>query len=151
MAYDVFSGQETNRDWSLGEDLPVSARGYAPMTYWDRSQMEAKVAEIMSKRGGLFGIGPKPSRQEAIVELVKHMKANKIGPRDMTSGIGAEVGSLLLPVKEQKALHNKIDDVRYDIRGAKSVIGAGFFALSGALAMLGIASIYRTRTVERRS
>lgn len=151
MAYDVFSGQKTNRDWSLGEDLPVAAKGYAPMTYWDRGQMEAKVAEIMSKRGGLFGVGPKPSRAEAIVELAKYMKANKIGPRDMSSGIGAEVGSILLPVKEQKAIHSKIDDVRYDIRGAKSVIGAGLFTLSGALALLGIASIYRTRAVESRS
>ena len=41
------------------------------------------------------------------------------------------IGSLLLPAKQQKALFAKIDDV---------------FALSGALGLLALASIFRTAT-----
>lgn len=55
------------------------------------------------------------------------------------------IGSFLLPDKQQKALFNKIDDVRYDVRKAKGLIGAGVFALAGALAFVGISSVYRTR------
>jgi len=57
---------------------------------------------------------------------------------------GSSMGSFLFPVKEQRSLMAKLDDLRYDIRGARSVIGAGIFALSGALAALAVASVYRT-------
>ena len=53
-------------------------------------------------------------------------------------------GSLLLPAKQQKALFAKIDDVRYDIRRAGIKISAATLVLGGSLALLGIASIYRT-------
>jgi hypothetical protein len=62
----------------------------------------------------------------------------------------SSMGSVLLPAKQQRALFEKIDDVRYDVRGAKRVVGAALFALSGALAFLGIASIYRTAKSEQR-
>lgn len=52
-------------------------------------------------------------------------------------------GSILLPDKERRELLNKIDDVRYDVRDAKSTLGAGIFALSGALAFLGFAKVYK--------
>lgn len=141
MAHDVFRGR-TNRDWSLGEaDLPTSIKTNAT-TFWKPEQMEAKLTEIQSKGQGLFGTGAKPTRAEAIPELVKYMQAKKIGVQ--VSGLmRSDIGSLLLPNKQQKALFNKIDDVRYDVRKAKSVIGAGVFALSGALTFLGIAKIYK--------
>jgi len=65
--------------------------------------------------------------------------------RDWSCGASSDSGSILFPVKEQKRLYDKIDDVRFDIRGAKNTIGAGVFAAAGALALLGIASIYRGR------
>lgn len=63
--------------------------------------------------------------------------------RDWSLG-EATVGSLLMPEKQQKAFFWKIDDVRYDLRSARGVIGAGLFALAGALAFVGISSVYRT-------
>ena len=56
------------------------------------------------------------------------------------------IGSLLLPAKQQKALFAKIDDVRYDVRRAKTLISGAVFALSGALGLLALASIFRTVT-----
>ena len=56
------------------------------------------------------------------------------------------IGSLLLPAKQQKALFAKIDDVRYDVRRAKTLISGAVFALSGALGLLALASIFRTAT-----
>ena len=52
-------------------------------------------------------------------------------------------GSIVLPDKERKELLNKVDDVRYDVRDAKKTIGAGIFALSGALAFIGFAKVYK--------
>lgn len=53
-------------------------------------------------------------------------------------------GSLLLPTKQQKEFFAKIDDVRYDVRRAKTLISGAVFALSGALGLLALASIFRT-------
>lgn len=63
---------------------------------------------------------------------------------------GDDVGSVVWPVKEQRVLFAKLDDLRYDIRGTKAVFGAALFALSGALAFLGIASVYRTASKDKR-
>jgi len=53
-------------------------------------------------------------------------------------------GSILLPVKQQKILLAKIDDVRYDIRRAGAKVSVGTLALAASLGFLGLASIYRT-------
>ena len=53
-------------------------------------------------------------------------------------------GSILLPVKQQKVLLAKVDDVRYDIRRAGAKISVGVLALAASLGFLGLASIYRT-------
>lgn len=62
---------------------------------------------------------------------------------DWSCGIGDsgdDVGALFFPQKAS----DKIDDVRYDLRNMKATLGAGLFTIAGALATLGIASIYRT-------
>lgn len=53
-------------------------------------------------------------------------------------------GSLLLPAKQQKAVFNKIDDVRYDLRRAGSHLRTGTLVLSASLGLLALASVYRT-------
>lgn len=145
MAHDIFGGHNKT-DWSCGiaDDLPRSARGYVPEQFWGPSQMESKLTEIMSKGGGPFGLGDKPDRKKAISMLADYMKAKKIGPKDMSSGIGAAVGSIIWPEKEQQKLFNKLDDVRFDLRSTRGVVGAGLFGIAGALAFVGIAGIYRT-------
>lgn len=53
-------------------------------------------------------------------------------------------GSLLLPAKQQKAVFNKIDNVRYDLRRAGSHVRTGTLILSASLGLLALASVYRT-------
>lgn len=53
-------------------------------------------------------------------------------------------GSILLPAKQQKAVFNKIDDVRYDLRRAGSHVRTGTLVLSASLGLLALASVYRT-------
>ena len=53
-------------------------------------------------------------------------------------------GSLLLPAKQQRAVFNKIDDVRYDLRRAGSHLKTGTLVLSASLGLLALASVYRT-------
>ena len=53
-------------------------------------------------------------------------------------------GSILLPVKQQRILLAKIDDVRYDVRRAGAKISVGALTLAASLGFLGLASIYRT-------
>jgi len=53
-------------------------------------------------------------------------------------------GSILLPAKQQRAVFNKIDDVRYDLRRAGSHVRTGTLVLSAALGAIAVASIYRT-------
>jgi hypothetical protein len=62
----------------------------------------------------------------------------------------SSMGSFIFPVKEQRSLMAKLDDLRYDIRGMKSTIGGALFALSGALGALAIASVYRTAKKDGR-
>ena len=143
MAFDLLSGETTARDWSLGGlDLPKSTKGYAPNTFWGRKEMENKLAELMSKPKGWFG--DKPSRDEAIKMLADYMKVHKIGPTE-SAGVGWQVGSILLPAKEQKVLLNKIDDVRYDVRKTRAVLGAALFAVAGGMTVLGLANMYSNR------
>lgn len=58
-------------------------------------------------------------------------------------------GSLLLPAKQQAAIMNKIDDVRYDIRKTGNLFKIGLLSLSGALGLLAVSSIYRTSKDRR--
>jgi hypothetical protein len=145
MAYDLLTKKKTPRDWSCGaSDLPASSKGYAPDTYWNPAQMEAKLASIVSESTkGFFASKTPPTRQEAIATLTAYMKDHNIGPKDVSTGIGAEVGSILLPKKEQSKIFDKIDDLRYDIRGTRDILGAGLFALAGAGAMLAFGKIYK--------
>jgi hypothetical protein len=63
----------------------------------------------------------------------------------------SEVGSLLIPAKQERALLQKIDDVRYDVRTVGGKVSGSVLALAGALGLLGVASIYRTvKTGDRR-
>jgi hypothetical protein len=142
MAFDLLTRKQTPRDWSCGaSDLPRFIHGLSPETYWGPSEMESKLASIMSQPKHLFG--DKPTREEALPMLASYMKERKIGPKDVAAGIGAEVGSIILPVKEQARIFDKIDDLRYDMRSARDVIGAGMFALAGALAVVGFGKIYK--------
>lgn len=68
-----------------------------------------------------------------------------------TSGKDWSCGSIVWPAKEQKMLFDKIDDVRYDVRNAKGVIGTGIFALAAGLAFIGLSSIYRASVERKRS
>lgn len=75
---------------------------------------------------------------------------------DFSCGLGGDddLGSFVFSESEQKALYNKIDevqkkagekldDVRYDVRRASSLLSAAVGALGGAVAMLGISQIWR--------
>lgn len=53
-------------------------------------------------------------------------------------------GSMLLPAAQQKALFNKIDDVRYDVRRSSNLIKIGMLSLSAAIALVAVSNIYRT-------
>lgn len=70
---------------------------------------------------------------------------------DWSCGIGDEMGSVIFTKSDQRALYSKLDDVRYDLRSTKNTIGAGVFAIAGGLAFLGIASVYRTSSKNKRA
>jgi len=140
MAHDILRGK-TPGDWSLPSaacgSLPAGATGYAPTSWWSASQAEAKVQELM-KSGGLFGTRlPRELAERKTLEL---MRKNSVG---IMSGT---MGSWLLSAKEQKAIFDKIDDVRFDLRAVSRRVGIGLGCLAGALGVLGVASIYRTST-----
>jgi len=59
-------------------------------------------------------------------------------------------GSLLIPAKQEKALLNKIDDVRYDIRKIGNVAKIGLLTLSAAIGLVAVSSIFQTATRARR-
>ena len=59
-------------------------------------------------------------------------------------------GSILLPMKQQRVLLAKVDDVRYDIRQAGSKVTMGVLALAASLGFLGLASVYRTASTTPR-
>lgn len=68
-----------------------------------------------------------------------------------TGGRDWSCGSIVWPEKEQKKLFDKIDDVRYDVRNAKGVIGTGIFALAAGLAFIGLSSMYKAAVNRRGS
>jgi hypothetical protein len=53
-------------------------------------------------------------------------------------------GSIVLPAKQQRALLNKVDDIRYDVRRAGSRAQIGLLALSAAVGLVAVGGIYRT-------
>jgi hypothetical protein len=53
-------------------------------------------------------------------------------------------GSIALPLSQEKRLLAKVDDVRYDVRRAGKLAGAGLLALSAAVGMVAVSGIYRT-------
>jgi hypothetical protein len=58
-------------------------------------------------------------------------------------------GSLLLPAKQQRAILDKVDDVRFDVRRAGRGVSVGLLCLSGAVGLAALASVYRTSAEER--
>ena len=52
-------------------------------------------------------------------------------------------GSVVLPAKQQRAIFDKLDDVRYDVRRAGGAAQLGLLCLSAAVGLVGISSIYR--------
>lgn len=53
-------------------------------------------------------------------------------------------GSLILPKKQERALLNKVDDVRYDVRRASGRFQTGLTLLSAAVGLYAVSEIYRT-------
>jgi hypothetical protein len=53
-------------------------------------------------------------------------------------------GSMLLPAKQQAALFNKIDDVRFDIRRSSNIVKIGLLSLSAAIALVAVSNLHRT-------
>jgi hypothetical protein len=132
MAVDLVLG-ESGRDWSRGS-LPRGATGYVPRKWWTEAEAEAEVQKNM-RGGGLFGT--RMSRADAEEKTLADMKARKVA-------VYTSSGSILLPAKQQKAVFNKIDDVRYDLRRAGSHVRTGTLVLSAALGLLALASVFRT-------
>ena len=95
------------------------------------------VVATMTKPRGLFGT--KPSQGEA-EEIVQSELRNKRVGISVSGNEPTSVGAILFPV----AMSKKIDDVRYDLRGMRGTLGAGLALLSGALAFVAIASVYKT-------
>lgn len=58
-------------------------------------------------------------------------------------------GSVLLPEKQQRALFDKVDDVRRDVRHAGSAVRGGLVSLAIAVAAVAAASAYRTAAQRR--
>jgi hypothetical protein len=57
-----------------------------------------------------------------------------------------ETGSILLPKRQEKAIIDKIDDIRYDVRRAGNLAGAGLLCLSAAIAAVAVAKIATRRS-----
>lgn len=58
-------------------------------------------------------------------------------PRDWSCG------SIVLPTKQQKAIFDKLDDVRYDVRRVGTRATIGMLVLSGALGLLAISNFHQ--------
>lgn len=52
-------------------------------------------------------------------------------------------GSVILPTKQQKAIFDKLDDVRYDVRRVGTRATIGMLVLSGALGLVAISNFHR--------
>ena len=144
MAYDLLKGA-TSGDWARSSTtgaLPKEAAGYAPESWISAAEAEAKVQAFM-KNGGTFGTAL--PRESAERKTLAYLRAERVG---IMSGT---IGSWLLPEKQQKAILNKIDDVRYDLRAVGRHVGLGAGLLAASLGLLGIASIFRTSTLGQQS
>jgi hypothetical protein len=58
-------------------------------------------------------------------------------------------GSILLPAKQQRAIFDKLDDVRYDVRRAGRAAGAGILCLAAAIGLVAVSNLYKASR-ERR-
>lgn len=72
------------------DDLPHTAKGYTPQTFWTRAQMEAKLKEIMDTPR--FGNFFRPDRASALGTLRDYMVEHSIGP-----SIDTEIHGFLNP------------------------------------------------------
>jgi hypothetical protein len=161
MAYDLLRGP-TSGNWSreglrpeglrpatrssnVGT-LPVEARGYTPEHWISETEAEAMV-QNNQKHGGTFGLSL--PREDAERKTLAYLRANLTGIKSSASG--SKIGSWLLPEKQQKAILNKIDDVRFDLRAVGRHVGMGAGLLAASLGLLGLASIFRTSTLGQQS
>ena len=76
MARDLLLGN-TRRSWSRGSDtslmgsIPEGATGYAPTTWWTKTDAEKKVQELM-KSGGIFGMSlPRDLAEQSAMEYFR--------------------------------------------------------------------------------
>ena len=146
MAYDLLKGATSgnwSRSTSLGSTLPIEAKGYAPEHWISEAEAEAMV-QSNQKHGGTFGLSL--PREEAERKTLAYLRANLTGIK--SSAGGSRMGSWLLPEKQQKALLNKIDDVRFDLRAVGRHMGIAGGMIAASLGLLGLASIYRTSTLQ---
>jgi hypothetical protein len=60
-----------------------------------------------------------------------------------TSSRDWSCGSMLLPAGQQRALLNKVDDVRYDIRQSSKLIQIGMLSLSAAIGFVAVSNLWR--------
>lgn len=54
-------------------------------------------------------------------------------------------GSIVLPAKQQRAIFDKVDDVRYDVRRAGNNAKLGLLALTGAVGLLALSNFVKRR------
>jgi hypothetical protein len=59
-------------------------------------------------------------------------------------------GSVFLPARQEKALLDKVDDVRYDVRRAGERARTGLLVLSAAVGFVALSGIYATSREDRR-
>jgi hypothetical protein len=89
------------------------------------------------------------------------LATKKVVGSDFSCGLGGEddVGSFVFPESDQNRLYaklddvqrkagEKLDDIRYDVRRASSLLSAAVGALGGAVAMLGISQIWRAAKMK---
>ena len=144
MAYDLLKGM-TSGDWARSTTmgaLPKAAEGYAPESWITAAEAETKV-QSFQKSGGIFGTAL--HREAAERKTLEYLRDQRIGIKSGT------MGSWLLPEKQQKAILNKIDDVRYDLRAVGRHVGIGAGLLAASLGLMGLASIFRTSTIGQQS
>lgn len=51
-------------------------------------------------------------------------------------------GSMLLPARQQQAIFDKVDDVRYDVRRVGRNVAVALGCLSAAVGLVGVAGVY---------
>lgn len=51
-------------------------------------------------------------------------------------------GSLLIPASQQRALLDKVDDVRYDVRRSANLLKIGMLSLSAAIGLMAVSNVF---------